>query len=67
MQAIPVPKVPYSRLGMGFCDLGERMKELLLKIKSIIIMSQTRRDCIVKFEQLLEENKELLKENGIEL
>lgn len=43
------------------------MKELLLKIKSIIIMSQTRRECIVKFEQLLEENKELLKENGIEL
>ena len=59
--------MPYSRVGIGFCDLGVKMKELLLKIKRIIIMSQTRRDCIVKFEQLLEENKELLKENGIEL
>lgn len=59
--------MPYSQVGIGFCYLGERMKELLLKIKSIIIMSQTRRECIVKFEQLLEENKELLKENGIEL
>ena len=43
------------------------MKELLLKIKSIMIMSMTKRECICKFEQLLEENKELLKENGIEL
>lgn len=30
-------------------------------------MSMTIRECICKFEQLLEENKELLKENGIEL
>ena len=59
--------MPYSQVGMGFCDLGVKMKELLSKIKRIIIMSQTRRDCIVKFDQLLEENKELLKENGIEL
>lgn len=43
------------------------MKELLLKIKSIMIMSMTKRECICMFEQLLEENEELLKENGIEL
>lgn len=43
------------------------MKELLLKIKSAIIMSNTKRELIYKFEELLEENKELLKENGIEL
>ena len=59
--------MPYSRLGMGFCDLGEEMQELLLKIKSAIIMSNTKRELIYKFEELLEENKELLKENGIEL
>ena len=59
--------MPYSQVGIGFCDLGERMKELLLKIKSAIIMSNTKRELIYKFEELLEENKELLKENGIEL
>ena len=64
---MPVPKVPFSRVGIGFCDLGEKMKELLLKIKSAIIMSNTKRELIYKFEELLEENKELLKENGIEL
>ena len=59
--------MPYSRVGIGFCDLGEKMKELLLKIKSAIIMSNTKRELIYRFEELLEENKELLKENGIEL
>lgn len=43
------------------------MKELLEKIKSMIILSMTKRELMEKFEQLLEENKELLKENGIEL
>lgn len=59
--------MPYSRLGMGFCDLGEEMQELLLKIKSMIILSRTKRELMEKFDKLVEENKELLKENGIEL
>ena len=59
--------MPYSQVGIGFCDLGVKMKELLLKIKGAIIMSNTKRELIYKFEELLEENKELLKENGIEL
>lgn len=47
--------------------LGVRMKELLEKIKSMIILSRTKRELMEKFDKLLEENKELLKENGIEL
>lgn len=47
--------------------LGARMKELLEKIKSMIILSRTKRELMEKFDKLVEENKELLKENGIEL
>lgn len=43
------------------------MQELLLKIKSMIILSRTKRELMEKFDKLVEENKELLKENGIEL
>lgn len=43
------------------------MKELLEKIKSMIILSRTKRELMEKFDKLVEENKELLKENGIEL
>ena len=43
------------------------MKELLEKIKSMILLSRTKRELMEKFDKLVEENKELLKENGIEL
>ena len=43
------------------------MEQLLRDIKRLICMSMTKRELIYKFEELLEENKELLKENGIEL
>lgn len=33
----------------------------------MIILSRTKRELMEKFDKLVEENKELLKENGIEL
>ena len=43
------------------------MEQLLRDIKRLICMSMTKRELICDFEKLLEKNKELLKENGIEL